>query len=142
MLYGASLGMALDAARLQAEIELARARRAPGELTAGVGAVRARQALRLRNVGGLAIEAAISGALGVTWATGASNVPGTVVKSVLLPYADARLEVAVRLLNGTRFTPELGLYAGRAGGILAKADRDGVIATGGWLFGVSVGASL
>jgi hypothetical protein len=65
-----------------------------------------------------------------------------VVRRVLIPYADARLSLALGLRVAERVTTELELYSGGAMGLLATNSGQGVLSSGGWLLGTSIGSTF
>lgn len=140
--YGVGLGVELPLLRLQAEALFARTTRARGTISSGIAAARAGHQLRLISDGALDLHAVVSAALGATWATGESRVVGTIVREVLIPYADARFGLAAALPRFPALHPDLELYGGRAAGILARADGEPTQATGGWFAGLELGASF
>jgi hypothetical protein len=139
---GGSAGLDFRRSRVLAEVGLAHANRARGRITSGIGDVRYRHAVPLTQTGTLAFDAALSAAAGVCWAEGDSEVVGVVVRRVLAPYADVRLELSLELRLAARIAPELGLYAGRAAGLLATDRGEGVLSSGGWFLGTSVGSTF
>jgi hypothetical protein len=141
-IYGGAAGIDWHRSRFQVELGLAYAERARGSITAGLAAGRYRHSLRLVGGSKLALNAALSGALGVTWATGASQTPGVVVRRVLSPYADGRVELALRLWLAERILPELGVYSGGAAGLLATNQGQDVLSSGGWLLGIGIGSTF
>jgi hypothetical protein len=141
-IYGGSAGIDWHRSRIQTELGLAYAERARGSITAGLAAGRYRHSVRLAASSKLALNAALSGAAGVTWATGASRTPGVVVRRVLCPYADGRVELALQLWLAERIVPELGVYSGGAAGLLATNQGQDVLSSGGWLLGIGIGSTF
>jgi hypothetical protein len=88
------------------------------------------------------VSVAGSAAAGVTWATGESQTPGVVVRRVLIPYADARISLALGLWLAERVAPELEIYSGGAVGLLATNAGQDVLSSGGWLLGTSIGSTF
>lgn len=138
--WGAAFGAERRGLRLQLEFLLARSNVARGSLSTGVSALRIAESTQLVQFGPLALRVGASVACGVTWAVGHSEVPGTIVRDVLQPYADAQLEFATRFPFVGRFEPELMFVGGPALGIRALADSRRAQATGGWGGGMAVGA--
>jgi hypothetical protein len=141
-IYGGAAGIGWHRSRVQLELGLAYAERARGNITAGVAATRYRHSIRLLGSSKLALNAGLSSAAGVTWAIGASQTPGVVVRRALSPYADARIEVALELRLAERIRPELGVYSGGALGLLATDVGHDVLSSGGWLLGAGVGSTF
>ena len=140
--YGGSLGLDFRLFRLAAEALFSRETRARGAISSGVVALRVARGVPFVRGGPFELQAALSAAIGATWAVGQSEVVGTVVRDVLMPYGDARLGLLTVVHADTNLEPELELYAGRAAGILARADGEPTQATGGWFAGVEAGLSF
>jgi hypothetical protein len=141
-IYGGAAGIGWHRSRVQLEFGLTYAERARGNITAGLAAARYRHSIRLVGKRKLTLNAALSSAAGVTWAIGASETPGVVVRRVLSPYADARVEVALELRLADRIRPEFGIYSGGAVGLLATDVGRDVLSSGGWLLGTGVGSTF
>lgn len=140
--YGGQAAVDRGAYRIQADALFAHARVSRGFINAGLAALRLRRALPLLASPNIEFELGVSGALGATWAVGASDVPGTIVKRVLLPYADARVGAALVLSPVPDFASGFELYAGRAAGLLSRADGVATLAVGGWFIGLEAGIRL
>jgi hypothetical protein len=140
--YGGSLGLDFHLFRLAAETLFSRETRSRGAISSGVAAVRVARGLTFAHAGPFELEATLSAAIGATWAVGHSDVVGTVVRDVLMPYGDARLGLLTVVHADSELEPEMELYAGRAAGILARADGESTQATGGWFAGVEAGISF
>jgi hypothetical protein len=140
--YGGSLGIDLHVVRLGLEALFARETRARGAISSGVVALRVGRGVPFLRAGPFELSGVLSAAVGATWAVGQSEVVGSVVRDVLMPYGDARLGLESALHVDGELTPELGLYAGRAAGILARADGETTQATGGWFAGAEAGVSF
>lgn len=140
--YGGGLGLDFHVLRLSLETLFARETRSRGAISSGVVALRVARAVPLTSAGVFELEGVLSAAAGVTWAVGQSDVAGSVVRDVLMPYGDARLGLVAALRVDGELEPELGLYAGRAAGILARADGQPTQATGGWFAGAEAGVSF
>jgi hypothetical protein len=140
--YGGSLGLTLHGFRLGVEGLFSREKRSRGEISSGVAAARVARGIPFVRGSALDLSLTPSAALGVTWAVGHSEVEGTRVRDVLLPYADARVGLLAALHVDATVDLELELYAGRAAGILARADAEPTQATGGWFAGAEAGLSF
>jgi hypothetical protein len=140
--YGGSLGIDVHVVRLGVEALFARETRARGAISSGVVALRVGRCVPFLHAGPVELSGVLSAAVGATWAVGQSEVVGSVVRDVLMPYGDARLGLEIALHVDGELAPELGLYAGRAAGILARADGEATQATGGWFAGVEAGVSF
>jgi hypothetical protein len=140
--FSGGAGMDWRRSRLLAEVGFAHAERPRGRITSGIGDVRYRHAVRLTRAGILAFDAALSAAAGVCWAEGDSEVVGVVVRRVLSPYADARLELSLDVELAARIAPEIGVYAGRAAGLLATDAGRSVLSSGGWFLGTTIGSTF
>ncbi|MGC4086659.1 MAG: hypothetical protein QM756_01945 [Polyangiaceae bacterium] len=140
--YGGALGLDWRHFRAQVEASWARTSVPRGSITSGVLTARFGRAVPLLTLGKLQAGAALSGSAGINWATGDSSVVGTRVRRVLMPYADARLSLWATGRSRSSFTPLCEVFAGRAAGIVATADAESVIATGGWFSGVELGLWL
>jgi hypothetical protein len=141
-IYGGAAGVDWHRSRVQLEVGLAYAERARGSVSSGLAAARYRHFMPLTEGGRFRLRAALSSAAGVTWATGDSQTPGVVVRRVLIPYADARVSLALELWLAERVTPELEVYSGGAVGLLATNAGQGVLSSGGWLLGTSIGSTF
>jgi hypothetical protein len=140
--YGGGLGVDFHFLRLGAETLFSRETRARGAISTGIAAVRVARGVSLLHAGAFELQGALSAAIGATWAVGDSSVVGSVVRDVLLPYGDARLGLLLLVHAESDLEPELELYAGRAAGILARADGETTQETGGWFAGVEAGLSF
>ncbi|HWA74640.1 MAG TPA: hypothetical protein VG937_19985 [Polyangiaceae bacterium] len=140
--YGGGLGLDLTVVRLSVEALFARETRTRGAISSGVVALRVARGVPFVRAGSFELSGVLSAAVGATWAVGQSDVVGSVVRDVLMPYGDARLGLVSALHVDGELAPELGLYAGRAAGILARADGEATQATGGWFAGVEAGISF
>ena len=141
-IYGGAAGVNWQRSRVQLELGFAYAERARGSVTSGLAAARYRHFMPLAGGGRFRAGAAVSSAAGVTWATGESQTPGVVVRRVLIPYADARLSLALGLRLAERVTTELEVYSGGAMGLLATNAGQGVLSSGGWLLGAGIGSTF
>jgi hypothetical protein len=140
-IYGGAAGVNWHRSRVQLEVGLAYAERALGSVTTGLAAGRYRQFVPLTG-GRFRVSVAGSAAAGVTWATGESQTPGVVVRRVLIPYADARISLALGLWLAEHVAPELEIYSGGAVGLLATNAGQDVLSSGGWLLGTSIGSTF
>ncbi|MFZ5891062.1 MAG: hypothetical protein ACOY0T_08425 [Myxococcota bacterium] len=140
--YGAALALDYQRFRLQLEGLAGYASVPRGSITSGLASLRLAYGIPLIGLGGVQTGVAPSVAAGVNWALGSSDVPNTLVRRVVQPYADARLALWATSKNRSRFTPLLELYAGRAAGIVANAEGIDTLATGGWFSGVELGLWL
>jgi hypothetical protein len=141
-IYGGAGGIDWHRARIQVEVGLAHERRARGSITSGLAAARYRHFAPPLLRGTPTVKASLSSALGVTWALGDSRTPGVIVRRVLQPYADARLELALQLELAEHAALELNVYTGGAVGLVATDAGQGVLSSGGWLLGTSVGSTF
>jgi hypothetical protein len=139
---GGAAGIQWHRSRLQTELGFASVERPRGRITSGVGAMRYRYSAPLLGAERWGFNAALSSSAGVTWAIGESEVPGVVVRRALSPYADARVELALELWLTERIAAELDIYSGGALGLLATDLEEGVLSSGGWLLGASIGSSF
>lgn len=140
--YGGGVGLDLHGFRLGAEALFAHETRSRGEISSGIGATRIARSVPFVRGRSADLRLMPSAALGVTWAVGHSDVEGTRVRDVLLPYADARLGLLFALHADAALDLELELYAGRAAGILARSDAEATQATGGFFAGAEAGLSF
>lgn len=134
--YGGHFGIGRGRYRVQADAWFSHARVSRGSIDAGLAALRLRRAVPLFVSPTLEVELAVSGALGATWALGASDVPGTLVKRALVPYADGRAGAAVMLSPRADFASGFELYGGRAAGLVSRADGEATLGIGGWFVGL------
>lgn len=141
-IYGGAVGIGWHHSVLRVELGFAHTERARGSITSGLAAARYRHSLQLTEIGKVGLQAALSSGAGVTWAVGESQVPGVVVRRVLFPYADARVELSLELWPAGRITPELTMYSGGALGLLSTDSGQGVLSSGGWLLGTGIGSTF
>lgn len=138
-LFGGNVGANLGFLYLQGDLLLARRTVPSGTIVSGVAALRAGRTFALVRPRPFELRGGASLAAGGTWAVGDSRAAGTIAEEVVLPYVDFRLEVVGCLRASPAFAPDVVLYAGRAAGILARADSQETQATGGWFAGAEVG---
>lgn len=140
--YGGAIGLDYASFRFLVEGCGSVANVPRGTITSGIAAARVARAQPIVRLGAVELGVELSGAAGVNWAAGSSNVVETHVRRVLMPYADARLGVFATSSSRGHFTPLLQLYGGRALGIVANADGEAAAATGGWFTGAELGLWL
>jgi hypothetical protein len=140
--YGGALGVDLQVLRVGVEALFSRETRSRGAISSGLAAIRVARGAPLLHAGVFELEGVLSAAAGATWAVGQSEVVGSVVRDVLMPYGDVRLGLVAALRVDGELEPEFGVYAGRAAGILARADGEATQATGGWFAGAEAGVSF
>lgn len=138
-LFGGNVGANFGFIYLQGDLLLGRRTVRSGTIGSGVAALRAGRTFALVPPRRLELRGGASLAAGGTWAVGDSRDARTIAQEVILPYVDFRLEVVGCLRASPAFEPDVVLYAGRAAGILARADSQETHATGGWFAGAEVG---